>query len=259
MRFRLDLFFILFFCLLSDLAVADDVLLAVASNFSTTMKKLEAEYEKNSEHKLTVTYASSGKHYAQIINGAPFDVLLSADQNIPTLLVEKKLALKDSRLTYAQGRLVLWTGLEPLRDNERSTLMAGTYSRLALANPNIAPYGQAAMEVLAALDISETSTSRWVRGENVSQTFQFVSSGNAELGFVALSQVLALSKAERQQYWSIPESLYRPIQQDAVLLKRGESNDGAKAFLRFLKSDAAKKIISQSGYRMPSNRQAHFL
>ena len=249
MSFRHSIFFICSCFFIADWVVAEEVLLAVASNFSTTMKKLETAYEKKHEHYLTITYASSGKHYAQIINGAPFQVFLSADQETPMRLVEDELAVKNSQFSYAFGRLVLWTNIESLRGQEKVLLEDRNYRNLSIANPKLAPYGKAAVDVLNNLNIKQDESSRWVYGENIGQSFQFVATKNAELGFVGLSQVLALSP--KDSFWYIPEALYDPIQQDAVLLKRGKDSLGARDFLEFMHTDIAQNIICQSGYRIP--------
>jgi len=222
---------------------------AVATNFKTTLAKLKTDFEDRSGYELEIVSGSTGKLYAQIVNGAPYDVFLSADQSRPQRLVEDGRAQSTSRFTYAIGGLALWS---PSRtDISPDTLDDANILNLALANPDLAPYGLATVQLLDRLDRREAWQSRFVFGESVGQAFAFVSTGNAELGFVSAAQILVRPEATRGSYWLVPRQLHDPIAQDAVLLANGEDKSVAKAFLTYLKSDAAKDIIETSGYRTP--------
>ncbi|WDI31740.1 molybdate ABC transporter substrate-binding protein [Hyphococcus flavus] len=228
-------------------ASAEEALVAVAANFQTAASQLEADFEANSEHTITITAGSTGKLYAQIVNGAPFDVFLAADQQRPRLLEEKGASVIGSRFTYAVGRLVLWSANPSLAVENSIYLRNGAFRRLAMANPDLAPYGAAAQEILQSLDLWEALQSKIVMGENVTQSFTYVATGNAELGFVALSSVFEFDGGAKS-YWEPPVNSYRPIRQDAVLLKRAKSNAAALAFFQYLKSEPARELISSSGY-----------
>jgi molybdate transport system substrate-binding protein len=228
---------------------ADDLRVAVASNFSGALEALSERFESASNHRLISVPGSSGKHYAQIRNGAPFDVLLSADTLRPELLESDGLAVPGSRFTYAIGVLVLWSPHRDLVDSRGAVLEQGGFRHLAIANPQLAPYGRAAREVLESRDLWDTLSGRLVRGENVSQAFQFVRTGNAELGFVGLSQLRSLgADSIPGSYWRVSQGLYQPIEQQAVLL---EDTSASRAFARFLQSDDAKEIIRNLGYSTP--------
>ena len=220
---------------------ARELRLAVASNFKAPAAALVTRFEKRSGRIVTIALGSTGKLYAQIDNGAPFDVFLAADAERPRLLEEKLQAANGTRFTYAVGKLVLWSPKEDGVDPEGAVLESGGFSRLAIANPSLAPYGKAAEEVLRKRGLWDKLRDRIVRGENIGQTYQFVYSGNAEIGFVALSQV----KDKSGSFWIVPQNLYTPIEQQAVLL----SGDGdARRFLEYLKSDEARSIIRNYGY-----------
>ena len=213
------------------------------------MERLESDFEKTGDHTLTVTTGSTGKLYAQIRNGAPFDILLAADQRRPRLLEEESRAVSRSRFTYAVGRLTLWSpDAKRVSVDGRKTLRAGAFRRLAIANPDLAPYGAAAREALTVLGHFDKFGGRIVRGENIGQAHALVATGNADLGFVALSYVLSPRNKQPGSRWDVPQALYTPIRQDAVLLKRGAENPAARAFLEFLKTDAARAVIEDSGY-----------
>lgn len=234
-------------------AHAADVRLAVASNFRPAMLAIITEFEKASGNKVSASYGSSGKFYAQITHGAPFDVLFSADQTKPAALLTAGLAVVGSDFTYALGELALWSAHSNIASSGVGALRVGAFNKLALANPKLAPYGAAAVQVLNSLGLHELTQPKWVQGENIAQTFQFVSSGSAELGFVARSQLSQLEHAgqlKTDSVGSIPQSLYSPIQQDAVLLIRGRNNLAAKAFLIFVKSPKARAVIESYGYRV---------
>lgn len=226
---------------------AEQVMVAVASNFTAPMQEIEQAFEATTPHELTLVIGSSGKIYAQIQHGAPYDVFLSADQDKPQRLEDKGLAVKGSRFTYAQGTLALW---HYGNENPHTLLMENRYQHIAVANPKLAPYGLAAKETLEALGLANQAQSKQVTGENITQAWQFTASGNAELGLVALSQLVSNTenKHKKGQFWLVPQSLYSPVYQDAVLLTDASDNPAAKAFMRFLKSDKAREIMEGYGY-----------
>ena len=219
------------------------VRVAVAANFTAPMKELVRRFEASSGHRTVISFGSTGKLYAQIKNGAPFDVFLAADQARPRLLYEEGLAALP--FTYAVGQLVLWSTDPALIDPTGEVLTSQRFERLAIANPKTAPYGAAAMQVLAATKSLESAESRLVRGDNVAQTFQFVLTGNAQLGFVAMSQVVMGDGGSR---WIPPPTHYDPIRQDAVLLEHGIGNPAAAELLAFLRSESARNVIRRLGY-----------
>ena len=225
--------------------------MAVAANFSAPAKQLAAQFEKATGHRLALSSGSTGKFYAQISNGAPFDVLLAADSETPRRMEQEKLAVSGSRFTYALGKLVLWSPREGVVDDRGEVLRTGTFRRLSLANPRLAPYGAAAQEAMERLGAWATLQDRLVMGENIAQAFQFVASGNAELGFVAYSQVREPGKPLAGSFWLVPQSLYAPLRQDAVLLAHGASNAAAREFLAFLRSAPALELIRGYGYELP--------
>ncbi len=225
-------------------AKADDIRVAVASNFATTMETLASRFERKSGHHVIVIPGASGRLYAQILHGAPFDAFFSADSERPQQLENSGHAIDGSRFTYAVGRLVLWSRDGDLIGSDgRATLKEGRFEKLAMANPRLAPYGRAAVQVLE--NIGFTAGNRVVRGENVGQAYQFVHSGAAELGLVAASQLVGGEKGSR---WDIPQQLYDPIEQQAVLLN---DSSAARAFFDWLQTDAARDIIRQHGYGTP--------
>lgn len=243
--------------LLSVLALsarsAEDIHVAVASNFTAPMNDIVEAFERNSDHHVVLSFGASGKFYAQIRNGAPFQVFLSADQAKPQALVQEGWTVESTRFTYALGALALWSRDPGLVDPQGRILNEGNFNKLALANPRLAPYGVAAVEVLENLELVEETRSRWVRGENIAQTYQFVYTGNAEVGFVALSQVIQNGKLKGGSAWLVPPDRHSPIRQDAVLLKRGADSEGARALWRFLQSDTARGIIESYGYHLPES------
>lgn len=235
----------------SSVLSADEVYVAVASNFFAPLVVLAQAFKAETGHELKVSTGSTGKLYAQIEHGAPFQVFLSADSKTPQQLVAAKLAVAESQFTYALGKLVLWSS-EPNKLAEPvEVLKKNEFQHLALANPTTAPYGKAALEVLDSLGLSQSLASKQVQGENISQTYDFVATGNAELGFVALSQVQKEGESTQGSVWLIPEDLYTPIQQDAVLLVRGQAQPAALSFLKFLASKPAQTMISAYGYGLP--------
>lgn len=229
---------------------ADEVFVAVAANFAAPMQIIASEFEKQTGHKVRAAFGATGKFYAQVKNGAPFEVLLSADDETPALLAKEGSAVAASQFTYAIGKLVLWSAKSGVVDGTGDVLKKGIFSHLALANPKLAPYGAAGLEVMKNLRVYDTVQNKIVMGETIAQTYQFVSSGNAPLGFVALSQVLKDGKIEGSS-WVVPSNLYTPIRQDAVLLERGKGKPAAEALLKYLKSDKSKTVIQTFGYELP--------
>lgn len=228
--------------------MADEVKVAVAANFALTLQKLAPGFEKQTGHRLVASPGSSGKLYAQIKNGAPFQVLLSADDETPARLEADNMAVKGSRFTYAVGRLALWSADRKLIDGRPEVLKTDRFKHLAIANPALAPYGQAALQTLEKLGLQKALQSRLVTGENIAQTHQFVASGNAELGFVALSQVMVDGQMGARSFWLVPPSMHDSIRQDAVLLNRGKESVAAKELLKYLQSQEARALIANSGY-----------
>jgi molybdate transport system substrate-binding protein len=230
-------------------APADDIRVAVATNFAAPVQAIVARFAEITHNRVVLAFGSTGKHYAQIKNGAPFAAFLAADSERPARLEEEGVAVAGSRFTYAVGRLVLWSPREGYVDPEGRVLTDGDYRHLAIANPVLAPYGRAAQQVLQARGLWEgLQRGRLVRGEDIGQTFQFVRSGNVELGFVASSQVKRPGHAPQGSWWEVPQSLYRPIEQQAVLLQEGPT---ARAFLAFLRGEEARSIIADYGYGLP--------
>ena len=229
-------------------ANADEIQVAVAANFIAPMKLIAADFEKASGHRAALSFGATGKFYAQIRNGAPFDVLLAADDETPAKLEKEGFGVSGSRFTYAIGKLVLWSARPGYVDARGDVLKTGGFTHIALANPKLAPYGAAAIEVMTKLGLLSALEPRFVQGENIAQTYQFVSTGNAELGFVALSQVYEDGKLKSGSGWILPASMHSPIRQDAVLLSRGKDNPAAAALLQYLKTDKAKAVIRAYGY-----------
>jgi molybdate transport system substrate-binding protein len=241
--------FALALLLLSPLVRADEVQVAVASNFAAPMKAIVAEFGKATGHKAQLSFGATGKFYAQIRNGAPFHVFLSADDETPAKLEQEGLAEPGSRFTYAVGTLALWSARPDFVDAKGEVLSRGAFAHLAIANPKLAPYGAAAMETLDKLGLTSTLQAKLVQGENIAQAHQFVGSGNAELGFVALSQIMKDGRIGAGSAWIVPAEMHRPIRQDAVILASGRDNAAANALLRFLRSRPAQAIIRSYGYR----------
>jgi len=227
---------------------AGEVQVAVAANFAQPLERLAAGFKAATGHTLKASAGATGKFHAQIAAGAPFEVLLAADDETPRKLLAEGRAVPGSAFTYAIGRLVLWSARPGVVDDQGAVLASGRFAHLAIANPKVAPYGAAALEVLRARGLVEAVTPKLVTGESIAQTFQFVATGNAELGFVALSQVAMPGKPAAGSHWLVPPSLYRAIRQDAVLLTAGEKNPAAVALLAYLKSDAARDMIRSFGY-----------
>jgi len=234
--------------LLSLFSQAAEVNVAVAANFTGPMERIAPEFEKATGHKAVIAYGTVGKFYAQIKNAAPFDVLVSADDATPMRLEKDGLAIPDSRFTYAIGKLVLWSTKPGLVDDKGEVLRRGDFRHLAIANPKVAVYGAAAVEAMTKLGVFATLESKVVTGENITQAYQFTATGNADLGFVALSQIYKDGQIAAGSHWMVPPALYPAIKQDAVLLTRGKGNPAADALLAYLKSDAARKVIRAYGY-----------
>lgn len=220
---------------------------AVAANFTEPGKEIAAAFKTQTGQEAVLSFGASGQFYAQIKQDAPFQILLSADEDRPSQLVRDGLALDAWRFTYAIGKLVLWSRApEGVKDSD--TLRESRFTRLSIASPTTAPYGAAAIEVMKALGIYGSLQPKIVQGNSIAQAFQFIDTGNAELGFIALSQLAGNTTGSR---WLVPQSLYRPIRQDAVLLKKGEGNPTATEFLTFLKGPQARTIIERYGYGLP--------
>ena len=228
--------------------IAEEIRVAAASNFTDAITSIARRFEAITNHKVTLIFGSTGKHYAQIKNGAPFDAFFAADVRRPELLENESVALPGSRFTYAVGKVVLWSPKTGYVDSEGRILESSEFRYLAIANPKLAPYGKAAQEILQARRLWGRLSGRLVRGENIGQTFQFVKSGNAELGFVAYSQVKRPNQPIEGTFWEVPQTLYTSIEQQAVLLK---DSVAARAFLSFVRSREALKIIHDYGYDTP--------
>jgi molybdate transport system substrate-binding protein len=230
-------------------ALGEQVLVAVAANFVPPFREVATEFEKATGHNVQIAAGSSGNFYAQIKNGAPFDVFFSADNERPKLLEEEGLGVKGTRFTYAIGRLVLWSP-DPNLVKGQDTLRSQKFKHLAVANPKTAPYGVAAMQAMQKLGIWESIQPRLVMGEGLGQTMGFIESGNAELGFLALSQVLDPKITGKGGRWDVPVDLHEPIQQDVVLLTKGKDNPAAKALMEFVSRSQATAIIERYGYEL---------
>jgi len=235
-------------CGMSAASSAAEVSVAVASNFTAPMQKIARAFEQDTGHKALLAFGATGAFYAQIKNGAPFQVLLAADKETPARLEKEGLGLAGTRFTYAIGKLVLWSKQPGLVDDKGDVLRTGGFDKLALANPKLAPYGAAAIETLTKLGLLAQLQPKFVEGANIGQTYQFVASENAALGFVALSQVFADGRLTQGSAWMVPASFHAPIQQDAVLLKTGKDNAAASALMAYLQGDKARALIRAYGY-----------
>jgi molybdate transport system substrate-binding protein len=229
-------------------AQAAEVQVAVAANFAAPLAQVAEGFTAATGHTFKVSVGSTGKFYQQIVAGAPFEVLIAADDETPARLVKEGLAVAGSNFTYAIGKLALWSARTGTVDGQGAVLAADKFSHLAVANPKISPYGQAGMEVLQARGLLETLKPKFVTAESIAQAYQFVATGNAELGFVALSQLLVPGRPAGGSYWLVPPALHGEIRQDAVLLKAGAANPAAIALLAWLKTEPAKAIIQVYGY-----------
>ena len=251
-KFKAITFLLIFIGLIPTQTFADELRVAVASNFYPVMKEIVLKYQlkksnSSENHKILLIPGSSGKHYTQILNGAPFDIFFSADNVRPLVLEEKNISRDGSRFTYALGKLVLWSPEDDLVNTEEQ-LYEKDLRFLAIANPKIAPYGVAAKEVLISINLWEDMQSKLIRGENIAQTFQFVDSGNVNLGFISYSQLMNPRYPVVGSFWEVPQSLYTPIEQQVVMLKESSL---AQDFLSFIKSDESLNIILKYGYDLP--------
>ena len=236
-------------------AKAGEVAVAVAANFTAPMQQIAKAFEQDTGHKALVALGATGKFYAQIKNGAPFAVLLAADDETPARLEKEGLAIAGTRFTYATGRLALWSKSPNLVDDKGEVLRNNNLNKIgiqkiALADPKLAPYGRAAMEVIHKLGVQDNVVPKLVQGESIGQTYQFVSTENAQLGFVALSQISVDERITQGSAWVVPQSMHAPLKQDAVLLKVGKDNAAAHALLKYLQGDTAKAIITRYGYAL---------
>lgn len=234
--------------LLAGAAQAETISVAVASNFTAPMQKIAAEFAKDTGHKAELSFGATGKFYAQINNGAPFGVLLAADDTTPAKIANEGKGVADSRFTYAIGKLVLWSKQDGYVDANGEVLKTGKFQHVAIANPKLAPYGLAAEQTLTKLNVLDSIKPKFVQGENIGQTYQFAATGNAELGFVALSQVMEDGKIKSGSAWVVPADMHEPIRQDAIILNNAKDNVAAKALMDYLKGDKARAIITSYGY-----------
>lgn len=231
-------------------AQADEVQVAVAANFTAPIQAIAKGFEKDTGHRLVAAFGATGQFYAQIKNGAPFEVFLSADDVTAAKLEREGAAVQGSRFTYAVGTLALWSAKPDVVDDQGEVLKRQSYRHLSIANPKTAPYGLAATQVLDKLGLSEATRLRLVEGQSITQAYQFVSSGNAELGFVALSQIYKDGKLSSGSAWIVPAALHDPIRQDAVILEKGRNNVAAQALVDYLKGPKAAQIIKSFGYQL---------
>jgi len=231
-------------------AQAGEVTVAVAANFTAPMQKIALAFEQDTGHKAQLAFGATGKFYAQIKNGAPFAVLLAADDETPARLEKEGLAVAGARFTYATGRLALWSKSPNLVDEKGEVLRSNSFNKIAIADPKLAPYGMAAMEVIYKLGVQANVVPKLVQGESIGQTYQFVSTENAQLGFVALSQISIDGRITQGSAWIVPQNMHAPLKQDAVLLNAGKDNAAAQALLKYLQGDTAKAIITRYGYAL---------
>ncbi len=218
----------------------------MASNFATPMQKIASQFEQLSGHKVSLSFGATGKFFAQIQNDAPFDILMAADQLTPARLTGQ--SVPGSQFTYAVGALVLWSAVPEMVDAQGAVLKSGRFAHLAMAAPELAPYGAAAAQTLEALGLAEALKSKLVQGQSIGQTYAFIATGNAELGFVALSQVWENGRIKSGSAWIVPEKLHAPLRQDAILLRHGRANRAALELLAYLKTDAAQTVMRNYGY-----------
>lgn len=233
---------------LSAAGHADEISIAVAGNFAAPMQRIAADFEKDSGHKVVPSFGSTGKFYAQIKGGAPFEILLAADDETPARLEKENVAVAGSRFTYAVGKLVLWSRKEGYVDVNGEVLKKNEFQHLSVANPKLAPYGAAGVELLRMLGLFDVVQSKFVTAENIGQAYQFISTGNAELGFIALSQVYKDGKIAEGSAWIVPQKYYAPIRQDAVILAKGRGKPAAEALMKFLRGEKAMAVIKSYGY-----------
>ncbi|WP_310611907.1 molybdate ABC transporter substrate-binding protein [Limnohabitans sp.] len=243
-------FFALAGALFCASAQAGEVTVAVAANFTAPMQKIAKAFEQDTGHKAQLAFGSTGKFYAQIKNAAPFAVLLAADDETPARLEKEGLTIVGTRFTYAIGRLALWSKQANVVDDKGEVLRSNRFEKLAIADPKRAPYGAAAMAVIQRLGVQSNVLPKLVQGESIGQTYQFISTENAQLGFVALSQISLDGRITQGSAWVVPQNLHTPLKQDAVLLNAGKDNAAAHALLKYLQGDIAKVIIQSYGYAL---------
>ncbi len=254
---KLPFYFILSICISVFPSVlsnswANEIQVAVASNFYNPFREIVVQFEKETNHKVQIISSSTGKLYAQIMHGAPFELFLAADQKRPIMLEKNGNAISESRFTYALGKITLWSVYpNVITGDGESTLQTKNFAHIAIANPKTAPYGKAALQTIQKLGLWNEIRPLIVQGENIGQTFQFVASQNAKLGFVALSQILDPKNKFKGKRWDVPEKFYDPLKQDLVILKKGINNSGVKTLTAYLQSNAAKRIIQKYGYGLP--------
>ncbi|MFA6014435.1 MAG: molybdate ABC transporter substrate-binding protein [Gallionellaceae bacterium] len=236
---------------MAQVANAGEVSAAVAANFTEPVKQIVESFQKDTGHIVKLSFGSSGKFTSQIKEGAPFDVFLAADEKNPKLLEKEGLAVEGTRFVYALGKLVLWSAQPGYVDERGHVLRKGTYNKIAYADPKLAPYGLAAKETLEDMGLWNVVQNKMVTGESITQTYQFAATGNAELAFIALSQITKDGKVTEGSWWIVPAHLYNPIKQAAVQLSAAKDKEAAKAFLAYLKSDKAVSIIRNFGYELP--------
>lgn len=249
-RVRIYTIAALFFLLISPVH-ASEVNAAVASNFAAPMESIVALFQKESGHTVKVSLGSSGKLYAQIKSGAPFDIFLSGDDAIPKRLMQEGLADADSRFVYAEGKLVLWSAQPNLVDEKGKVLSKGNFNRLAIANPRYSPYGVAAKETLEKLTMWNSIQEKLSKGDDLMQTYQFAATENVDLAFIALSQIMRNGKVTKSSWWLVPDDFHKPISQSAVMLSGSKEQEAAKSFLTFLKSEKAAAVMRSFGYETP--------
>ncbi|MGA7813118.1 molybdate ABC transporter substrate-binding protein [Caballeronia sp.] len=250
MRLRSFGFLVAFVAAVVTTPALAQVHVAVAANFTAPMQIIAADFEKDTGNKVVASFGATGQFYAQIKNGAPFEVLLAADDSTPAKLESEGLAVSGTRFTYATGALALWSARDGYVDANGDVLKKNQFRHLAIANPKTAPYGLAATQVLDKLGLTRAVASKIVEGQNISQAQQFVATGNAELGFVALSQIYKNGKITGGSAWIVPASLHEPIKQDAVVLVKGRDNPAARAFVEYLKGPKAAEVIKSFGYTL---------
>jgi len=257
LRFRrfLWLVIILSAAVVFGTAKAEEITVAVAANFTAPMQKIAQAFEQDTGHKVLLAFGATGKFYAQIKNGAPFAVLLSADDETPARLEKEGVAVAGTRFTYAVGRLALWSKNPSLVDDKGQVLLSNNtdknnFKKLAIADPKLAPYGAAAIEVIERMGVIDKVRPKLVQGDSIGQAFQFVMTENAELGFVALSQISIDGRISQGSAWVVPPNLYTPLKQDAVLLPFGKDNTAAIALMKYMRTERAQTIIRSYGYSL---------
>jgi molybdate transport system substrate-binding protein len=250
MRLRLARFLVALAASVVASSVFAQVQVAVAANFTAPMQAIAADFEKHTGNKVVASFGATGQFYAQIKNGAPFEVFLAADDSTPAKLESEGQTVPGSRFTYATGALALWSAQDGYVDENGDVLKKNQYRHLAIANSKTAPYGLAATQVLDKLGLTQAVASKIVEGQNISQVQQFVATGNAALGFVALSQIYKNGRITGGSAWIVPASLHEPIRQDAVILVKGKDNPAARAFVEYLKGPKAAEVIKSFGYTL---------